>query len=441
MVRNTQTAGWSYSLGAVQWFVYLLVYSIPIPIVIGGLYHLSIDEIASLMQRTFLVAGASTILQGLVGHRLPIADGPAGIWLSVFVILGDMALRQGEDLATTLHILEGGMLVAALVLFAVSGIAERFVSLFTPLVTGSFLLLLSFQLGGVFIKGMLGAGEGPLTGERAWAGLIAVGVFVLVFCLSTWGRDWWKSYAILIGIVAGWLVFSCMGMGGATISDTSWFRLPQPFAWGPPEFDLGMTIAVFPLVLMLLSSTLAATDSMEQAIGGQQQVDPKRFSRGTLIGGFTHLLSSVFSTVGIVPLGGSAGFVSVTGQSRMGPFLIGGLTMVCLSFIPAAIGLLTKLPGPVAYAVELAAFVPMVGLGVRAVMREPLTERRLTILGVTLLLGLSIMFLPSDMFQGLPTVVQYIAGNGLLVGVVMAIVLEKLWKERPAAGYGKKQVI
>ncbi|WP_289134684.1 hypothetical protein [uncultured Brevibacillus sp.] len=49
---------------------------------------------------------------------------------------------------------------------------------------------------------------------------------------------------------------------------------------------------------------------------------------------------------------------------------------------------------------------------------------------VTLLLGLSIMFLPSDMFQGLPTVVQYIAGNGLLVGVLIAMVLEKLWKEQ-----------
>ncbi|MFP3416204.1 purine/pyrimidine permease, partial [Bacillus sp. SIMBA_074] len=86
--------------------------------------------------------------------------------------------------------------------------------------------------------------------------------------------------------------------------------------------------------------------------GDSQKEDPKRFSRGALAGGFTHLLSSVFSTVGIVPLGGSAGFVSVTGQSRLRPFLIGGLIMVCLSFIPVAIGLLTTLPAPVAYAVE-----------------------------------------------------------------------------------------
>ncbi|MFP3389431.1 purine/pyrimidine permease [Brevibacillus sp. SIMBA_040] len=430
MRKNAQISGWNETLGAMQWFVYLLVYSIPIPIVIGGLYHLPVDEIASLMQRTFLVAGASTVLQGLVGHRLPIADGPAGIWLSVFVILGDMALRQGDDLSSTLRVLTGGMLFAGLVLFAVSGIAHRFASWFTPLVTGSFLLLLSFQLDGVFIKGMLGAGGGPLTGDRALAGLVAVGVFVLVFCLSTWGRSWWRSYAILIGILAGWLAFSWMGMGGAAISDASWFRLPQMFAWGPPQFDLGMAIAVLPLVLMLLSSTLAATESMEQAIGDSQKEDPKRFSRGALAGGFTHLLSSVFSTVGIVPLGGSAGFVSVTGQSRLRPFLIGGLIMVCLSFIPVAIGLLTTLPAPVAYAVELAAFVPMVGLGVRAILREVLTERRLTILGVTLLIGLSIMFLPSDMFQGLPTVVQYIAGNGLLVGVLIAMILEKLWKEQ-----------
>ncbi|MGG1661929.1 purine/pyrimidine permease [Brevibacillus sp. NRS-1366] len=278
-----------------------------------------------------------------------------------------------------------------------------------------------------------------MEGDRALAGLVAIGVFVLVFCLSTWGKSWWKSYAVLIGIAAGWFVFACMGMGGSAITDSAWFRLPHIFAWGPPQFDSGMAVAVPPLTLMLLSSTLAATESMEQAIAEIPKKDSRRFSRGAAVGGLAHVLSSVFSTVGIVPLGGSAGFVRMTGQSRLAPFLIGGIVMVCLSFIPPAIGLLTKLPAPVAYAVELAAFIPMVGLGVRAILREALTERRMTILGVTLLFGMSIMFLPTDMFQGLPTVIQYIAGNGLLVGVLIAMVLERVWKDTACKESGAVQ--
>jgi xanthine/uracil permease len=431
MYKESRAIGWNQTLPAIQWFVYLLVYAIPIPIVIGGLYQLSAEEIAGLMQRTFLVAGIASVLQGVWGHRMPIADGPAGIWLSVFVILGDMAVRQGSDVGTTLRILEGGMLVAGFVLFVVSGFAHRITGWFTPLVTGTFMLLLSFQLGGVFLKGMLGAGDGPMQGMQAVASLLALGVFVLVLVLTVWGRGWWKSYAVLIGIIIGWLLFSLIGMGGSTIRDVAWFSMPQWFAWGVPQFDFGMAISTVPLVLMLLSSTLAATESMEQVLTGKTSQDPRPFKRGTFVGGIAHVLSATFSTVGIVPLGGTAGFVRMTGQTRLAPFLAGGVIMICISFFPGVVGLLTRLPAPVAYAVELAVFVPMVGLGMRAIMREALTERRLTITGIALLLGIGIMFLPADLFIGLPTVVQYIAGNGLLVGVLIAMLLERVWKEQP----------
>lgn len=417
------------SLGAIQWFVFLLVYAIPIPIVIGGLYHLSPQEIAGMMQRTFLVAGASSMLQGILGHRLPIADGPAGIWLSVFVILGDMAVRQGLAAADMLRNLEGGMMMAGVFLLLLSGVARRIARWFTPIVTGSFLLLLSLQLGGVFLKGMLDAGGGPLAGSRLGSAALAIAVFAIVFGLSVWGRGSWKSYAVLIGIAAGWLVFGVLGMSGAGAYDVAFFRLPQSFAWGTPQFDLGMAVSILPLGLMLLSSTIAATESMKQVVEAPADADPRQLLRSTAAGGVTHLLSACFSTVGIVPLGGSTGFVHATRQYRMGPFLAGSVIMVILSFIPAAIGFLTRLPAPVAYAVELAAFVPMVGMGIRAFLREEVTDRRLTILGTALLVGMAIMFLPGDLFQHLPAFVQYIAGNGLLVGVLIAMVLERVWKE------------
>lgn len=429
-----QSPGWHDSLGALQWFVYLLVYSIPIPIVIGGLYQLPAAEVEGLMQRTFLVAGITTVLQGLLGHRRPIVDGPAGIWLSVFVILGDMALRSGGDPANTLSLLTGGMMLAGVILLLISGVAHRIAGWFTPLVTGSFMLLLSIQLGGVFLKGMLGAGHGPLTSSHALPGLIAIGIFLFVFGLSVWGKGWWKSYAVLIGIAVGWLVFSCLGLQQMSAANLTWFRLPEVFLWGVPHLDLGMAVAVFPLILMLLSSTMAATESMDQVLEKQVGEDPKHVFRSTAVSGVTHLLSASFSTVGIVPLGGSAGYVRMTGHRRIAPFLVGGLIMACLSFMPAVIGVLTMLPAPVAYAVELAAFVPMVGLGVRAIMREPMTERRLTILGVTLLVGTSLLFLPADTFAAAPAIVQYIVGNGLLVGVLIVLVLERIWMEPDSKG-------
>ncbi len=149
---------WQDGLGALQWFVFLLANAMALPIVIGEIFQLQPADVAGLMQRTFFVVGITSFLQGWIGHRLPIADGPAGIWLGVFVIIGEMAVRQGSDLTFTLQSLQGGMLVTAgiLIFLGVLGWIQKLLRFFTPLVTGTYLLLLAIQLSGVFLQGMLG---------------------------------------------------------------------------------------------------------------------------------------------------------------------------------------------------------------------------------------------------------------------------------------------
>lgn len=137
---------------------FLLANAVALPIVIGGIFQLSFEQISTLMQRTFFVVGISSFIQGCFGHKYPIADGPAGSWVSIFVILGNLAFIQGQDQMHTLQILEGGLIVAGLLLFVLgtTGLVYRLQFLFTPLVSGSFLFILSLQLSGVLVKGMLG---------------------------------------------------------------------------------------------------------------------------------------------------------------------------------------------------------------------------------------------------------------------------------------------
>lgn len=55
------------SFSILQWFVFLLANAnaIALPIIIGGIFHLSIEDISTLMQRTFLVVGVSSFIQDL----------------------------------------------------------------------------------------------------------------------------------------------------------------------------------------------------------------------------------------------------------------------------------------------------------------------------------------------------------------------------------------
>ncbi len=41
------------SFSILQWFVFLLANAIALPIIIGGIFHLSVEDISTLMQRTF----------------------------------------------------------------------------------------------------------------------------------------------------------------------------------------------------------------------------------------------------------------------------------------------------------------------------------------------------------------------------------------------------
>ena len=105
------------SFSILQWFVFLLANAIALPIIIGGIFHLSIEDISTLMQRTFLVVGVSSFIQAWFGHRYPIADGPAGSWVSIFVILGQVAMHQGQSAKDVLQLLEGGLIIAGILLF------------------------------------------------------------------------------------------------------------------------------------------------------------------------------------------------------------------------------------------------------------------------------------------------------------------------------------
>lgn len=86
-----------------------------------------------------------------------------------------------------LRMLEMGMILTGvlLILFGVFKISGKVISYFTPLVTGVFLTLLTFQLSGTFLQGMFGLSD-QVTTAQLDGFLIAMVTFiaVLVFLIS-----------------------------------------------------------------------------------------------------------------------------------------------------------------------------------------------------------------------------------------------------------------
>ncbi len=427
-------------IGSIQWFIFLLANSLTIPIIVGQVFQLSPVEISGLMQRTFLVVGVSSLLSGWLGHRLPIPDGPAGIWLGVFTLMGQMAVAQGVNNAGgSLQLLEGAMLLTGvfLIVIGLAGWMNKLLKLFTPLVNGVYLTILGFQLSGMFLKGMIGVSD---SSSKIQPGIVILSfvIFIMVLSLSVWGKGWLKSYAVLIGMVVGSIAFIMVNGSQPMPKTSSIISLPDVFAWGTPKLDAGMFVSSIMVAFVLISSIIASVAAMLQVFGDkptEHNIDKKDRKKGLLkssgiISGINTMLSSVFSAIGVVPFSVAAGFVRMTGQSRMLPFFIASIALAVISFFPTVYSVLAMLPGPIAYAAMLASFTSMAGIGISSVLKEPLDQRRMTILSTALSLGTGVMFLPTAIFAALPTVLQYVFSNGVMVGMLVALIFEQVWRPK-----------
>ncbi|WP_046175908.1 purine/pyrimidine permease [Domibacillus indicus] len=414
--------------GSLQWAVFLIASSIAAPVAIAALFHLNADGTADFIQRTMLVLGAAGILQSLFGHKLPINEGPAGLWWGVFTIYAGFAGVLYADASSTLQVLQSGTLYAGVLffLFAASGLMNKMKGLFTPTITFVYLLLLVLQLSGTFVKGMMG-----LPNEDGH-----VDVIVIFGSLLTLGFTFWISghpspllrrYSVLISIGAGWLVFILLGKGGLPAMDnTPAFSLPDLLVFGPPVFDGGMLITSFFITLLLIANMMASIRVMEGTLRREfEEEAPNRIRQAGFFAGINHFIAGAFSAVGPVPISGAAGFVSATRMRSIWPFAAGCLLIVIVTFFPAAMLFLSSLPAPVAYAVTFAIFTGMVRMAFHELSSTSDLERSLKVAAIGLMSGVGFMFLPPESVSELPAAVAATLSNGLVTGTVLALLYEQ----------------
>ncbi|MGB9803292.1 uracil-xanthine permease family protein [Desulfofundulus sp.] len=424
---------------ALQWLIFTLANTAVVPLVVGRALGLDQPGVAALAQRTLFFSGLASLLQVLFGHRLPVMEGPSGMWWGVFITLASLAPGLGKPLAVLRSDLELGVLVAGVVLVLVgsSRLVGSALSLFTPAVTGSVLILLGLQLSGTFVRGMLGVGvEG--SGANLRTALLSAVVVAVVLWVSLKGRPFTRSVAVLIGIGVGWLLAIPLGLApGVPWSVSGVFELPRLFAWGTPTFDAGIIITSVVTGLLVLSNLVASILAMEKTVG--RKVPRQAYDRGVVLTGAADIMAGVGATVGFVPFSAGAAMVGMTRVASRMPFILFAVMMAVLGLIPPVGAFLSSIPVPVGYSVLMVSFCQMVGFGLRDYLSLPLDNRDVYIIGLTLLMGTGAMMLPARALAGMPVLARYLLGNGFLSGMLLCILLEhvflpaKFFASKPAS--------
>ncbi|GHU63048.1 purine permease [Clostridia bacterium] len=416
-----------------QHMVLFIANSAIMPVIIAKALGLAPMQIAEMLLRTLFLCGVLSFLQQRFGHGYPIIDGPSGLWLTVWISLASFTAAMGGDIVGLRTHLELGMVISGglLIVLGLSGAMKYIAKLFTPLVCGVFLVIMPVQLSKSFVQGMLGIVYGGTEADKP--SMIAFWLTVAVMILlNIFGSPFIKTIAILIGIAVGWIFAVFVGIGdfGDMTLLKSFIVLPEIFPWGTPTLDPGILITCVIGSFLLLANVLGSFFGMADVVG--EDFSGKQLNRGTALFGVSTIATGVFATIGFVPFATSMGIVRMTGVATRKPFYLGSAATIVLGVI-APVGLFfAAIPPAVGYGALLVLFAIIVKQGIDNFKKAELTERKGFAVGISMLTGTGLMMQPFSVFANLPQILVPFVSNGLLVGVILAIVLEQALKERSA---------
>lgn len=424
-------------LGALQWTAFIIVTAIVVPVAVAQSFHLDHSDSARLIQSTFFVLGIAAVIQCLKGHRLPINESPAGLWWGVYTIYAGLTGTVFATYGDTLRGLQGALLVSAVCFFLLSvfKVIDRLAKLFTPVVTGVYLLLLVMQLSQPIIKGILGIGYRQDGVDGLVFGLALV-VIAAAFIMTNSNIMFFKQYSILLALFGGWVLFAAAGAAKPIEMPDRLFQLPSLFPFGTPLFNSGLIITSIFITILLIVNMMASIKIVDIAVKKfSKQPDEKHHERHAgFAASFSHLLSGLTGAIAPVPISGAAGFIETTKMPSKKPFMLGSILVIVISVIPFFMNTFASLPSPVGFAVNFVVFFAMGGLAFAEFdsYEKEESKRVRSIIGISLLTGVGIMFVPETALKGLHPVFISLLSNGLVLGTLAAIAADQfqLWRRR-----------
>jgi xanthine/uracil permease len=409
---------WELLLFGLQW----AAITIPLIIVLGrvaaAIHHSEPSSQLVYLQKLFFITAGTLLIQVLWGHRLPLITGPATI-----LLVGVTAGRGSSTEAIYLSVALGGLLLA---LLAATGILGPLQRLFTSRVVAAVLLLLAFTLAPSILGRLFDTGGlvSPLARF-----LFSLAMLLFMFLLQRILRGVWKSTVIFWSILAGTAAYLLLLPGDPS---------PALYSGGPavagffeglvtkPRFDPGMFLSFLFCYLALAINDVGSIQSTSELIG--TSAIGRRLRRGVAITGLANIVSGFLGVVGPVNYSISAGVIASTRCASRFTLLPTAILVGLLAFVPAVVGIISSIPSVIIGCVLFFILTSQIAAGL-IVAFDCANDGKLlydsaVVIGFPVLLGTVVAFLPGEIVGTFPVILRPILGNGFVVGVVAAFLLE-----------------
>ena len=377
------------------------------------------DEILYL-QKLFFLTGAALIFQILWGHRLPLISGPAAV-----LLIGVVSSRGSHISVINTSIILGGVFISILAATGLFGYVRK---LFTARVISVVLLLIVFTLAPTIRDLMIGVSSGvnPLL-NLAFSMFLAFAMFLLNKFLS----GIWKTGLIIFSLMGGSIIYFLIfpsAFNSHLFTYQSWVK----------SFFVDLTVhpVVVPGVLLsFLICYIALTVNDFGSIQSlNEMLDPdgkdRRIKRGILLTGISNMASGFLGVLGPVNYSLSPGVIASTRCASRYPLIVAGIFVLLLSPFPRLIGWLGCVPSVVIGGVMVYIMASQLSAGLHIAMRDVpkggFSFDSGIIIGLPVLLGNIISFLPAEVMKHSPVMLQPVLGNGFVAGVFSVLFLEHI---------------
>jgi xanthine permease XanP len=421
-VDDTPPPGVSALLGVQHVFVMTAGWIMVVVIVttIGG----TEDEVANVLRMSMIASGIATILQSLAkspvgsGYFCPISAGPA--YVSASMLAGKAG---GLPLVSTLTLASGvfeGFL---------SRILPRLRALFPPEVTGLVVTMVGVELITLGSPRFLGFHDG--TGPRGLT--TAVGALTLAAMIgpTVWGKGKIKLYPLLIGLAVGCVFAHVLG---EFPTERVTHALAAPMFSVPRRAPSGWAFNADLLPAFLIASLASTLKSVGDLTLCQRindadwkRTDMQSVSGGMLAGAIGTGLSGLLGGIGQSTFSSNVGLSLATGATSRSIAIPCGILMIVLAFFPKLAAFFAVMPDPVMGAILVYVACYMILAGIQVITSRMLDARRIFVVGIPLIFGLSVDMVPG-LFRDVPHYVQPVVSSSLAVSTVLVVVLNLLFR-------------
>jgi xanthine/uracil permease len=386
--------------------------------------QIGLDALAAsrFLTACILGMGAATCLHAF---RRPIGSGSLAIEIPTPVFLPAAVFAGGMG---GLQALAAVSLLCGAVELAFAWSLTRVRRYFPAEVCGIAVMMLGVS---IIKPAMLNAVGADVTGGgmSGAALLAALTTLTTIVAISMLGSPRWRLMAIAVGLLVGVITAFCTGNLDSTM--LSQVGASPWIAW--PAVELRVPRVEWSLLpLALVMALVVSIDNVGMLIGIQRQIDPEwrrmesaHASAGVKVSGIGDIVAGLF---GGMPTGISSANVALahaTGAIARVLSLFCGLMLLLSSFSPRLIAMLSLVPRPVVGAIMVYSAVYMVVAGMTLIHDRLLSERRIFVVGFSLVLGLTSALLPA-IYRDVPLLLHPVLVSPLAVSTLVAVVLTRL---------------